>query len=77
MSGELTSPALLAASAQSIADVVEELITRLSSPSCIKRSLKIPPLNLVTPIRQENLIRPVEGGDRFKCARQISVLSLD
>jgi hypothetical protein len=77
VSGEFTSTALLAANAQSIADVVEELIARLSTPSGIKRSLKIPHLNLVTSIRQENLITLAEGSDRFKRTRQIPVLSLD
>jgi hypothetical protein len=66
---------LSASNSSIVADVVEELIARLSTPSGIKRSLKIPHLNLVTPIRQENLIRLVEGSDRFKFARQISVLT--
>jgi hypothetical protein len=69
VSGEFMGTALLAANAQGIADVVEELIARLSSPSDIKRSLKVLHFNLATSIRQENLIRLAEGRDRFKRTR--------
>ncbi len=66
---ELTSPALLAAKAKGIADVVIQLIAGPSSLSGIQRSLKVAPFNLILPKRQKDLIRLTQGRDCFESPR--------